>query len=389
MKREFIITENNFKGYLRKIPDEFKIGSAYQFPIILPFFVPAIPESYLLLGVKKLCFIAKFDQIQFKEETEEDLSGIFPTDLNKTYYKTYVEFLILMTEDKKDKLDLDEFNEVFGISLHWLNHFLATFSIKTGNIDIKYVTHKHFPTMTIYEYFNPSDWNNRQKIATILNSNESKKYEPVSDSDWNKLVIDSYQQNHSLFPFNTSERLAYKSLFHFKEGSYQDSVIYIQTSIESLLKILFVHYALYQEMEEEKIENILINYKNLIQVHCKIFIEGNWDIVYGNEPLYSYWHKTYELRNKIIHSGYQPNFNESNEAIKIALTLKNYIIKNAKDIGNLKSLINGYYGKDNYCYASKKFGNDSAFMNKEELGAVVVDIQAIINELNGEINNKS
>lgn len=382
MKRTFIITHDNYKGYLKKIPKHFKAKSAYQFPLLIPFYIPTISNTYMILTIDDYCFITKFDQIEFEETTDEDLSDLLPVWKSKKIKRTYIEVLILLQKETKDEPDHEEFNDYFGKTLYWLNHFLSTLLIKTKNLQIKHITHKHFPYGLIYEYFNPANWNDREKMVTILNTNTEDSEKVISVQEWNKLVNDSFNQNFSLFPFTLSEKLAFKSLYYFREGLFQDCIIFIQTSIESLVKIYFLNYAYENNIDDIKIERILSKYKNLIEHHAPKFLQGDWQIKEKNILLYTYWNTTYKLRNKIVHFGYIPNIHEANAAIRAGLDFKKFITKNVKTIGKINELINGYYTQENYCYASDRFYNDTTFANQ-------VEMKNYLSIINSEISNTS
>src|SRR5690606_3919166 len=122
-----------------------------------------------------------------------------------------------------------------------------------------------------------------------------------------------------------------------------EAVVLIQTSIESFIKSVFIQLAIEENMEDEKIINCLGNYKNLLSHQFKKRIGGNWNIEDSSGELGIYMAKTYELRNRIVHLGYEPHIVESNEALESALKFKEYVLnlllsKNEKFKGFIKRL---------------------------------------------------
>ncbi len=364
-KRTFHITEENFPIFTKKLDGIMQLNSAYQFPLFLPYHIPIEEKSYLSLKIEKTTFIAWFDTIYFEDSCEEDISELTSTNPNTKHKKTYLEIILLSEDEVELEPNLSVFNAGLTEVLKWLNHLILNLKIKTRNLKIERLTRKHLPTGMLCEYFNPFEWSKRIKFSTITNLNEKENIPILSKSEWDWVVSDSFREDHSLFPFTRPENFALKSLNNFKLGRFQDSVIFIQLSVESLFKLYYLFYARVNNIDENKSDKIISNYRNLIEHTAKKYLEGDWMLVKSNELLFSYWNTTYNLRNKIIHSAYEPIYSETVNAIKAGLDLKRLISKSLKKFGGIDKLVNGYYS-ENYCYASELFYNDSSFSNEKQ-----------------------
>ncbi len=71
-----------------------------------------------------------------------------------------------------------------------------------------------------------------------------------------------------------------------------------------------------------------ISLKNLINHNHLGFLTGlDWNIDNGDSKCKKWYDTTYKLRNKIVHTGYEPSYFEAQEAIRIALEFREDIYK--------------------------------------------------------------
>jgi hypothetical protein len=363
-KKEFKLDKEVYLKHSKDFEKVIDIKTAYQFSLILPFFVPIEDDSYMRIGTDEIQFIARYDSYENIEESLVDLSELTNISTHRKFNKTIIQIILLSDIEIQKEPNTTFFNNSLDKILHWINHVHLNLKIKTGHYHIERLTRKHLPTGMMCEYFNPKNWSERIKFVTITNTNEKETINKLSNTEWDWVVNDALQQKHSLFPFHRAENLAFKSLKAFKEGKFQDSTIFIQTSVEAFFKMYYLYFAAVNNIDEVKIDNVLKNFKGLIQDSGKKYLKGDWQIKEQNKVLYDYWTKTYELRNNIVHSAYQPVFEEARISLFSGLKLIELINSSLKEVGDIKNLSKGYYNEIK-TYAGIVYQNDSSFASKE------------------------
>lgn len=363
-KKEFKLDKEVYQQHSKGFEKVIDIKSAYQFSLVLPFFIPIEDGSYMRIGTDVIQFIARYDSYEITEESLADISELTNISTHRKFNKTIIQIILLSDIGIQKEPNTAFFIKSLDEIIYWINHVHLNLKIKTGHYNIERLTRKHLPTGMMCEYFNPNNWSERIKFTTITNTNEKDKIDTLSKAEWDWIVNDALQQKHSLFPFHRPENLAFKSLKAFKEGKFQDSAIFIQTSVEAFFKMYYLYYAAVNNVDETKIENVLKNFKGLIQDSGKKYLEGDWQINKQNKVLYDYWTKTYELRNNIVHSAYQPVFEETRICLFSGLKLIELINSSLKEIGDIKDLSKGYYNEIK-TYAGIVYQNDSSFSSKE------------------------
>ena len=83
--------------------------------------------------------------------------------------------------------------------------------------------------------------------------------------------------------------------------------------------------------------NFIIFSISIVKSQLPKYIGGTWDLTKEDIAVNSWYTTTYKMRNKIVHDGYYPSFNETKEAIDKAVEFRKYIfdrIKAKKEIFN-------------------------------------------------------
>jgi len=192
-----------------------------------------------------------------------------------------------------------------------------------------------------------------------------------NNEDFNAIVSHTFNPERKISPLELSEQFGLDSLQNFEKGLFQESIILIQTCIEVYLKILFIKYANEIGMSETKQLNCLDNYKNLILQHCPKFLNGDWTINGTNSEFNEYWNLTYALRNKIVHTGFRPDFNTAWNAINAAIIFKERLPDLIKDSFRFKEQTKNFYFKDTKCYVKNTFNNSTAFVKRKVLEKII------------------
>ena len=151
--------------------------------------------------------------------------------------------------------------------------------------------------------------------------------------------------NEKLNPLIHSESYVLKARRKFREGFDDEAVISIQTSIEILIRIIYREVLICSDISELDIEKILEDesFMSIVKKKLAKYIGGIWDITRKETPICNWYNNTYKMRNKIVHGGYFPTFNETDIAISAAMEFREYIFKRVREKKKVYSKLNEYF----------------------------------------------
>jgi tetratricopeptide (TPR) repeat protein len=100
------------------------------------------------------------------------------------------------------------------------------------------------------------------------------------------------------------------------EGDAADSIISYQVATETTLYelwglLLLEEGATTQEVDKQRAEQ---PFKTLLNRELAGRLGGSWDLTSDRTPIGRYWTDLYELRNRIVHGGYQPHDGDAEQA---------------------------------------------------------------------------
>ena len=138
---------------------------------------------------------------------------------------------------------------------------------------------------------------------------------PILHENWGPIVL--------------SEELAINSMRYLREGKYREAVIYSQTSIETLLDGLYL-YLLIDEGNTYQQANAIIEkaaFMTTVRNQYQNRVGGNWNVNNPRTVAGGWKSKTYSLRNKVVHEGYYPNYQETSTAIAKANAFRFHVAR--------------------------------------------------------------
>ena len=153
---------------------------------------------------------------------------------------------------------------------------------------------------------------------------ESIKHENIYD--WLRLYNIYNEQSN---PLIHSESYVLKANRKLREVYYDEAIISIQTNIEILIRIIYREVLLDSDINEVDLENKLEDesFMSIVKRELQKYIGGTWDVTREETPIWNWYYKTYKTRNKIVHAGYYPTFEEACSAIDSAKELRKNKIK--------------------------------------------------------------
>ncbi|MGN7178159.1 hypothetical protein [Cytobacillus sp. SAFR-174] len=312
--------------------ENFRPKIIFQYALFLPFQLPFPPKGFITH------IISQYERLTFSFEDKvidnQMLIGSYregkPINLHSA--KTRVEMNYFTSNKvKNNSIDDNYISDVFDNLLSHLNKIIVSYVIKTKDTSVYKVTREMLPPNILCRYIKNLDFDMPEDNILMLHNQVPYIKDTISIDEF--LEIQQYAMfiKNGINPFVISEEFMLGAKRRYMEGNYKEAVINAQTSLETFLTTLYKHMCLEEGKTEQVIEQQLSfpQYKGVTQFVKDKFkkrLGGNWDIR-DRSGWIGKWHlKSNKLRNKIVHSGYEPNYQETSESIHAATELRLYIV---------------------------------------------------------------
>jgi HEPN domain-containing protein len=337
IKDEFLLTEESFnKEYNPVFQNKYSIKEAFQFSIILPFQI-AFPDHFKV-SLEEREHVLSYNFLQIERSKEYSAGGLqggveldyFETRVEMTYFTNKIFFLL------SEKELSDSFNEL----LDGLNTIITAVIIKNKDTDIYKISKEMLEPNCLYRHLKLTPFIEIKTGLFLLHFNVDHKKEvfdfPKQQKIINYAVVIRQKQN----PFVLSEEFMITAKRNFKWGFYKESILNGQTSVETFLRTLFSECLRIEGFNDVDIQKIQeeTNFLSLVKREFSKRIGGSWDITNERHEVGSWFIRCYNLRNRIIHSGYHPSYNEVDEGLAAALQFRIFVFNRINKSTKYKSL---------------------------------------------------
>ncbi|MBX0358952.1 hypothetical protein [Halobacillus sp. Nhm2S1] len=332
--RPFYYTKGNyFMKMLPEIKKYFNPKYIIQFGIVLPFYVPFKDNTNLTYKLNNnelahfhFSAITSKDKIYSGAYIEEEfvienkISRVEMTFITKNSLPES----IIQEDDKNDSL-----TDIFESLLRKLNIVIDSYRIKQQDYDIYNITKEMLDPTILYRVCDGKRFKEINTGLFILHSNKLDKHrDTLLPMDTSTIMDFIDVLDNEINPFTYSIKLKLESQREFKIGDFRNSVITIQTSIESFLSNLYKVFLIDEGIEKGEATKKArdIRFKNLVTHQIEYRIGGDFDLEKSNTVISKWWSNTYLMRNNIVHDGYSPNFTETQSALHSGLDIYPYIV---------------------------------------------------------------
>lgn len=318
---------------------DYDINSLLEFEITLPFYIPFADNSLFCFSQKEYILHFLYKQIKEKKTIYEHK--------NLTLEKHYTKVTIGISYNSNIFKNQDINNIFFDIALKELNNQITTYTIYTKDESCYHLTKEMlFPSLIL----NIVDLKKEhcEKQLFNLHTNLSSEKKKLIPEDLNNITRLHLIYSGNLNPLIRSQIYVLKARRNMKEGFYDDAVISIQIYIEIIIRLVYKEILLSSNLDNEQINNKLerINFITLVTSELQAPLGGTWDRTKEGTKINSWYINTYNIRNKIVHNGYYPNFNEATLAIDSAMKFSDFIFNQIRKNKTKYPKLNSYFTND-------------------------------------------
>ena len=314
-----------------------------QFEVVLPFHIPMDIDKAITLNSDHGYFSFSFDVVSTNESYRYLLGEDIPVLMIQ---KTKIYIMVAVGIEYKAFLkDSEQYNnEYFDLLLEELNKIVLSYTIAKKDEDCHYITKEMLPASILVRITNLETWESNVGIF-ILHMHVPVEKEQLSEKDVQELVRIQSLLIWGLNTFLNGEQFAYTAKRYFKQGFYLEAVNFAQTSVEVLLRTLFEELLRVDGLSEQEIEEKLedTSFMSITKKILPNYTGGSWDVTQDITIVGKWYKNTYKLRNKAIHMGRIPTFQEADQAILDAIEFRKFVIRRIKANQQKYPKLNEYF----------------------------------------------
>lgn len=339
-KSTFFIGDDTFYSKIEPLYKnlEFEINTYLEFEISLPFQI-ALEDKSLFSFKKENCILHYMYKLQKRNETvvEHNLSV-------EKYYTSVIIGISYNSCNYNGDISSEETTNLFDYSLEELNKQIIAYTVCTKDDSCFRINKETLFPIVITNLVNLEEKISNQSVFT-LHRNFCYKKDNISYNKINDFIRHYNIYNEQTNPMLYAETYRLKANRKFKEGFYDEAVISVQTNIEILINIIYKEILLCSNYTEIEIQNTLENksFMSIIKKELFKYLGGKWDITRSGTHIQEWYDDTYMIRNKILHAGYYPTFEETDLAINAAMKFRDFIFDRIRANKTKYARLNEYF----------------------------------------------
>lgn len=336
----FFLDKENYESQYKPPLKNYNFKDAIQFAIILPFEIPLTNNSIVSIKEKNSVLNYHFSRI---EEGKAYTAGALQGEgAPLRFFLTRVE-MTLFTEKNYYMFNQKEFSDIFNLLLDNLNIYITALQIKGKDIELYRLTQEMLEPSCFYRVVKLENglFEKKKEGLFLLHMNVVDEKNSISAERNLEIINFAMALKNKENPFVLTEELMLNAMRSYKNGFHKESILHAQTSIETFLRTLFSECLKIEGANQQKIEKIQkeTNYITMVKREFSKRIGGSWDITNERNEVGNWYKNCYELRNKIIHSGYDPTKIEADLGLSSARNLRTFVFNRIKNTTKYKSLL--------------------------------------------------
>lgn len=299
-----------------------------QFPVVLPFEFPFGNGACITFSLKKGDFCTfHFSNVNSTDHVSAGIVG--PNPISVPITKTRVEMTLSTNENIGESIDDKFISDCFSQLVEYLNRILVSYQIYKKDTDVYQVSREMFEFGCIYRVIETERWDDFRSGLFLMHWNVPYKKEKLSNDERDEIlryvsIIDGEKN-----PFILSEEIMLDAHRYYKSGFYKEAIIYCQSSIETFLSTLFSKMLMLEGKEDEEVQDILEStpFIGMVKREFHSRLGGNWN-PQNTASVIGRWYKDlYSLRNRVVHSGYKPDYEKASKALQLAIEFRRKVIE--------------------------------------------------------------
>lgn len=148
--------------------------------------------------------------------------------------------------------------------------------------------------------------------------------QPLTEAEFR----DGLSRIQSNAPFNRTLLWRGRADDAVQTGDAASAIVGLQTAAEALMFDLYRMLLIDEGWSKQEIDDALATepaFATLVKTLLKDKLGGHWDPTLRGTPFGRYWEKVYQVRNDIVHRGFEPHFGHAEEANEAYVALFEFV----------------------------------------------------------------
>lgn len=344
--KPFVLEQTVYeRDFLPMYDNESNLNTMLIVELVLPFYIPLAEGRTITMEIENEYYSFQFNMVNTQENHRYFFEDKKNAILERQYSKVVMFAAIPLEYDEILKEEKEYYSIYFDCLIHVLNGVITSYMISQQDSECHYLTREMLPVavpMSIIN-LNSEEWEINFNLL-ILHS-----YAPYQKNVLNTDELEKFLNHQSIVfsginPFVAGEQHFHFSRRYLKNGFYHEALMYIQISLEVFIRKVFEEILREKNDKSEAEIFEIIEDTSFMSIIKKInqYLGGNWDIKNDNTPSGNWYINTYKLRNKAVHAGYIPSFEEVELAISASIRFKKFILDRVKQNKNQYPNLNKY-----------------------------------------------
>ena len=298
-----------------------------QFPVVLPFHIPFRQGScYSFELSDQLACTLQFGVISTQENIQAGITGSGAATM--TVHRTRVEMTYVLTAEEPPPSAADTLSVTFDLLVAKLNAIIAAYLVATKDYRVHSVTKEMFQWGSLYRIIPTANWMDFRTGLFLLHAEVPYTAPELSAEITERIAHLAWAIGKDVNPFLLSEQLALSGRRNRAFGNYREAVVEMQTSVETFLSVLLTELLRKDGWDEAAIDAHYASSGFVTRLRRDFHsrLGGRWSTDDLRTPIGEWYERTYLMRNRIIHGGYCPTLEETNEALAAALDFRVYVV---------------------------------------------------------------
>jgi len=234
-----------------------------------------------------------------------------------------------MPANRFPDLDQHKMSDIFDWMLDHLNHFIVAYSLVTKDGDVGPVTLQMLGPYAMWGYIEPYKRTASTEGIFLINPLNVLFEKPVPPEHITMEVSKfRFLWATSGYPFHTSWQLRIEGFHNFHTGKHHVAAILLAGAFEARLNELLRYFVWKEGNTEEDFDNLVRKSPFAKRVRTELHprIGGNFD--YRKRGVIQRWYRhTHALRNRVVHGGYRPRFEEISSSADAMVKAWDYVMR--------------------------------------------------------------
>jgi hypothetical protein len=298
-----------------------------QFPILLPFHLPfrSGTSATFKIDDSAACTLV-FSAVSSNHNFTAGIVGGEATSV--PIHRSRVEMAHVTASASVLETTDEALSGRFDLLLGKLNAVIIAYLLHTKDFTVFPISREVLELASLVRTIPVDSWSEAQQTLFIHHLAAPVKHEDLPPDQLEEVLWYAHVVENALNPFTLPAQLLLFARRYWAGGQYRESVIAAQSGVETFLSTLFSKLLEAEGRTIAEVEQAIEEMPFIARIRREYHprIGGQWQPESFGTAVGTWYQQTYLLRNRIVHAGYLPSYEEAQAAYVAATDLIDYVV---------------------------------------------------------------